>query len=189
MDQYVTSEETVADPCVGPENPGPGPDNPAPAASSSESGGPEVVAVVPSGQQKSRLRAEKLERVKNQLRKSKPAGATAPSWAYFESYVSGSLREYALCKLCVDQQEFERAEIKYSQSPSNLLRHLNTDYPGHRAAHDVCVAKAAWKTPAAPGAAAWCNSRTRSPATLARTRRVGIKSWCDGWWRMPSPFR
>ena len=43
--------------------------------------------------------------------------------------------------VCIEQQELERAEIIYSQSPSNLLRHLNTDYPAHRAAFDACVEK------------------------------------------------
>lgn len=137
-------------------DPGVGPQNPEPAAASSESGGAEVAAVVPvvpRGQQKSKLREEKLERVMKQLRKSQPSGASAPSWAYFESYVSGRLREYAVCTLCVKQQEFERSEIKYSQSPTNLLRHLNTDFPGHREAYDACVAKAAGKKSAARGAA------------------------------------
>lgn len=46
---------------------------------------------------------------------------------------------YAICKLCCEQQEFDRAEIKYSQSPSNLVRHLNTDFPGHRKAYDACM--------------------------------------------------
>lgn len=49
--------------------PRPGPENPGPAAASSESGGPEVAAVVPHGQQKSKQRAEKVERGKKQPRK------------------------------------------------------------------------------------------------------------------------
>ena len=98
------------------------------------------------------LRQEKMQRVSNQLRKSKPDGASAPSWKYFECYVLGSLNKYAVCTLCIEQQELERAEIIYSQSPSNRLRHLNTDYPGHRAACDACVEKKNTKKTAARGA-------------------------------------
>lgn len=91
-------------------------------------------------QQKDRLRREKEWRLKNEPRKDKPANASAYHWAYFECYVKGSLQTLAICKLCWEQQELDRAEIKCGQSPTNLLRHLDTEYPGHRAAHDACKA-------------------------------------------------
>lgn len=95
MDQFVTSSDMPA------ADPGIGPQNPEPAATSSESGAAEVVAVVFRGQQKSKLREEKLERVMKQLRNSQPSGASAPSLAYFECCVSGRLKEYGVCTLCV----------------------------------------------------------------------------------------
>ena len=111
------------------------------------------------------LRQEKLQRVSNQLRKSKPDGASAPSWKYFECYVLGSLNKYAVCTLCIEQQELERAEIIYSQSPSNRLRHLNTDYPGHRAACDACVEKKNTKKTAARGASGGGSGGQKSDIT------------------------
>ena len=137
------------------------------------------------------LRQDKLQRVSNQLRKSKPDGAFAPSWKYFECYVLGSLNKYAVCTLFIEKQELERADIIYSQSSSNLLGHLNTDYRGHQAVFDACVEKKTrirQQHVELPGEARE-GRRAVSPATLAWTRQAGIKSWCDGWWRMPSPFR
>ncbi|CAM9856578.1 unnamed protein product [Ectocarpus sp. 12 AP-2014] len=144
MDEFVASSDVPA------VDQGGGPQSPEPAAASSETAEAEVLAVVPRGKQKkSKQREEKLERMTKQPRKSKPPGASAPSWAYFECYALGRFKEYAVCTLCVQQNEFERSEIKYSQSPSNLLRPLNTDYPGHREAFDACVAKAPGKKPTA----------------------------------------
>ena len=100
-----------------------------------------------------KLRTEKSLRLKTQLRKSKPAGASAYHWAYFQCYVQVHLKMYAICNLCWEQQEIDRADIKYSQSPTNLLRHLDTEYPGHREAYDACIAHKAGKGPAAGGAA------------------------------------
>ncbi|CAN0279043.1 unnamed protein product [Ectocarpus sp. 4 AP-2014] len=143
---------------------GTSPNPEAAGATDSEAAGPsiepsgedEVVQVAPPaaatarGKSKKELREEKIKRVKTEHRKSKPAAATAVCWKHFGTYVRGALRKYAICNLCIQQQEWERAEIAYNSSPSNLLRHLNTDYPGHRAAYDACADNAG-KTPAARG--------------------------------------
>lgn len=112
--------------------------------------------------------------MKKERRKSKPSGASAPSWEHFECYMAGRLKDYAICKLCMEQEEFERAEIKYIQSPSNLLRHLNTDFPSHRQVHDKCVATASGK-----------NSATGAGAGIGAQGTPGISSYFEkdttGW--------
>ena len=65
-------------------------------------------------------RLAKVHRVQTETRRSKPTGASAYCWKYFECYAKPQLKAYAVCKLCVDQQELERAEIKYAQSPSSF---------------------------------------------------------------------
>ena len=124
---------------------------------------------------KETLRVEKLLRLKNQQRKSKPSGASAYHWTYLECYVQAHFHMYAICKLCWEQQEeLDRAEIKYSQSPTNLLRHLNTEFPGHRDAFDACTRHKTGKS--SPSAAAASGSKA-SP--------TGIESYFDkdttGW--------
>lgn len=57
-------------------------------------------------------------RLKKQARQSKPFGASTYHWAYFECYDQAHLNMYAVSKLCWEQQERDRAEIKYSQSPT-----------------------------------------------------------------------
>lgn len=101
----------------------------------------EVVAKPGGVQVKSKEadRLARLKRVQTEQRKSKPSGASAYSWTYFQVYTKAQYKAFALCKLCLEQQEFCRAEIKYAQSPSNLMRHLNTEFPGHRAAFDDCT--------------------------------------------------
>ncbi|CAM9119386.1 unnamed protein product, partial [Laminaria digitata] len=107
-------------------------------------------------------REAKHARLQNEMRKSKPQGATAYHWAYFETYSQVSLQMYSICKLCWEQGELDRAEVKYNQSPTNLLRHLNTGYPGHKAAYQACQShKAGHKAASAAGGSASGSAWTR----------------------------
>ena len=105
---------------------------PSPAAAESDV---EAVEAPTRAQLEKRLkltqRDAKHARLKNELRKSKPQGATAHHWAYFNMYVQVSLQIYSICKL-------DRAEVEYNQSPTKLLRHLNTGYSGHQEAYEAC---------------------------------------------------
>lgn len=61
------------------------------------------------------------------MRKSKSQGATAYiALDILINVLQVSLQIiYASCKLCWEQGELVRAEVKYNPSPTNLLRHLN----------------------------------------------------------------
>ncbi|CAB1118779.1 unnamed protein product [Ectocarpus sp. CCAP 1310/34] len=115
------------------------PDAPAPPGASDE------VQVVDTAVDPSRVsvkeaeRLLKLKKVQTGVRKSKPSGASAYAWRYFEGYVKGNFKAFAVCKLCMEQKEFGREKIKYSQSPSNMLSHLHTDFAGHQAAFEDCT--------------------------------------------------
>ncbi|CAM9932932.1 unnamed protein product, partial [Scytosiphon promiscuus] len=125
------------------------------------------------------VRQEKLQRVNHELRKSKPSSASAFCWKYFQCYVSARLKKYAICTLCMEQQELERSEIMYSQSPSNLLRHLNTDFPGHRDAYETCMnKKTGKKVAAAHGTAAGLGGQG-SQGTAEITGYFGVDT--SGW--------
>ena len=87
------------------------------------------------------LRDEKHARLKTSSKQSKPSGASAYAWVYFQTYVQMRLQCYAICRLCMEQQQFDRAEVKYNQSPPDLLTHLNTQNSGHQDAYEDCKKK------------------------------------------------
>lgn len=110
-----------------------------PGDAPSDSSSPVAVSLAEVERQlKQTQREAKHARLKGELRTSKPQGATAYHWTYFQTYVPVSLQMYSICKLCWEQGELDRAEVKYNQSPTNLLRHLNTAYPGHKEAYEAC---------------------------------------------------
>ena len=83
---------------------------------------------------KRRCYDEKVQRVTSSLKKAKPSKAKSEVWAYFQMYASGQFSKYAICMICMRQKAYDKAEIKYSSSPSNLVSHLKTGLPGHREA-------------------------------------------------------
>ncbi|CAM9495471.1 unnamed protein product, partial [Laminaria digitata] len=77
---------------------------------------------------------EKVHRLTQGLKKAKPSKAKADVWAYFQVYADGKFSNYAICMICMRQKAYEKAEIKYASSPSNLVSHLKTGLPEHKAA-------------------------------------------------------
>eukprot|EP00904_Undaria_pinnatifida_P012038 jgi/Undpi1/7965/HiC_scaffold_24.g10437.m1 len=69
---------------------------------------------------KRRCYDEKVQRVTSSLKKAKPSKAKSEVWAYFQMYASGQFSKYAICMICMRQKAYDKAEIKYSSSPSNL---------------------------------------------------------------------
>lgn len=93
-------------------------------------------------------KAEKIHRVKTELKRSKPAKGSHPVWKYYKVYVSARFADKAICQLCVDNGKFGTAEIKFpGGSPTNLLSHLDTSYQGHRDAYNDAMASLAKPAP------------------------------------------
>ena len=69
---------------------------------------------------------EKVHRLTHSLRKAKPSKAKADVWAYFQVYANGKFSNYAICMICMRHKAYDKAEIKYASSPSNLVSHLKT---------------------------------------------------------------
>ena len=58
---------------------------------------------------------------------------------WFKLYSGKRRAEYAVCTLCVKQEDWNAAEVKYGtrKSTTNLINHLDTDErPGHRDRHN-----------------------------------------------------
>ena len=60
---------------------------------------------------KDAIRVENEKRLKEQRRKSKPEISLAHVWQFFEAYVMARLQQYAICTLCLQQENTDRAEI------------------------------------------------------------------------------
>lgn len=101
----------------------------------SSQGSPKRSRTELKSQYKDALRVEKEKRLKEHRRKSKPDNSSAHVWQFFEVYVMARLQQYAICTLCLQQENYDRAEIKYNRSPTNLMNHLNTNLPGHKEAY------------------------------------------------------
>lgn len=88
-------------------------------------------------------KAARIERLKTRLKLSKPAHASHPVWKNYKIYQDPRLAGIAICQLCFNSEiNFENAEVKYTGgSPTNLMTHLNTLKPGHKAAYEEAKAR------------------------------------------------
>lgn len=84
-----------------------------------------------------------------------------------------------VCKLlCWEQGELDRAEVKYNQSPTNLLRHLNIGYPEHQETYKVCMNhKAGKKNGLAAGGSASGSTSTGQQEIGLRFRPNTSPAW------------
>lgn len=73
-------------------------------------------------------RAERVGRVKNELRSGKPLPEVDhPVWDYFSIYVKEDSKCFPICLLCDRRRRHKQAEIKFNnESPNNFLYHLNS---------------------------------------------------------------
>lgn len=69
-------------------------------------------------------------------KQAKPGEPHAYVWKYFQTYIQTQLQCYAICKLCVGQEQLGRAEVSNKGSPTNLKTQVNTQYPGYQKAYD-----------------------------------------------------
>lgn len=90
-----------------------------------------------SAVEKANKAAEKVNRVRSEMRASMPSGATHPVWRYYQVYLKAEHKGLAICMLCDEAKAYGSAERKFKDhSPTNLVHHLNTNLPKHKEAYD-----------------------------------------------------
>ena len=94
-------------------------------------------AALSSAVAKANEATEQRSRLKNDLRRAKPAGGTHKVWKYYMVYVNTKYKDLAICLLCDRAERYTAAERKFKDmSSTNLMHHLNTNLPGYRDAYN-----------------------------------------------------
>ena len=70
-----------------------------------------------------------------------------------------------------------RAEVEYNQSPTNLLTHLNTQYPGHQDAYEDCKKRKGGKKSDSGAGGSASGSTLTGQAAIGKYFGVDTTSW------------